>query len=93
MVYTVAVTCVIFVVSLGEVSAQFVHPGLLHTKQDLERMREAVAQQRSPIHQAFIQFAESPHSDSNYRLRGPFNEWGRKPNRHTEEAENDATAS
>ncbi len=93
LVYAFAVTCLICVVSLGDVSAQFVHPGLLHTQQDLARMREAVAQQRGPIYQAFIQFAESMHSDANYRLRGPFNEWGRKPNRHTDEAENDATAA
>lgn len=85
----------------------FVHPGLLHHSEDLNRMRQAVTSNsveraagvRSPdnthaeIAIAFRQLEESPYSRADYRLRGPFSYWGRKPNRHSGEAASDATAA
>ena len=36
---------------------------------------------------------ESLHSKSNYRMQGPFPEWGRAPNIRAGEARNDAKAA
>ena len=72
--------------------AAFVHPGLLHTTSDLERMRLAVSAAKGPIYEGFKILESSSYSKSNYALKGPFPEWGRAPNIRKGEAENDALA-
>ena len=72
--------------------AAFVHPGLLHTTSDLERMRLAVSAAKGPIYEGFKILESSSYSKSNYALKGPFSEWGRAPNIRKGEAENDALA-
>ncbi len=71
----------------------FIHPGLLHTQQDLERIREAISKETSPIYDGFRVLRESKYSKHNYRLRGPSVEWGRAPNVAMGEAADDATAA
>ncbi|MCW3059778.1 MAG: hypothetical protein JWQ02_1599 [Capsulimonas sp.] len=71
----------------------FVHPGLLHTRADLERMKLGVASHESPIAEGFAVFAASPESQSSYVLRGPFSEIGRNPSVHFGEFDTDANAA
>ena len=73
--------------------SDFIRPGLLHTKEDLARMRAAVEHGSQPIAEAFQQFADQEFSQPDYRLRGPFPYVGRKPDRHSGEAASDATAA
>lgn len=60
--------CLVFGLIVGTGSlpcmaqSNFVHPGLLHSKEDLERMRAAVEQGVEPITDAFRQFAEQEFS-------------------------------
>ena len=70
----------------------FVHPGLLHTASDLERMSQAVSSEKGPIYEGFKILKDSPYAKSNYALKGPFPEWGRAPNIRKGEAESDALA-
>ena len=76
-----------------EKSNGFVHPGLLHTQQDLERMRDAINNENSPISDGFKVLQESKYSQHNYQLRGPSVEWGRAPNVAMGQAVDDATAA
>ena len=71
----------------------FNHPGLFHSQNDLDRMREAVEAKEEPIFSGFKILQESLHSKSNYKMQGPFPEWGRAPNIRAGEARNDAKAA
>ena len=71
----------------------FNHPGLFHSQNDLDRMREAVKAKEEPIFSGFKILKESLHSKSNYKMQGPFPEWGRAPNIRAGEARNDAKAA
>ena len=70
----------------------FIHPGLLHTKSDLERMRSAVVAKTGPIYNGFKVLEKSPYAQANYQMHGPFPEWGRSPNIRKGEAESDGLA-
>ena len=64
----------------GVVSGQsFVHPGILHSKEDLERMKIAVAEKQEPIYSGFKVFAENPVSKNTYKMQGPMAMVGRNP--------------
>ena len=71
----------------------FIHPGLLHSQADLDRMKVAVAQKRSPIFEGFKVLSASPQSQASYRRLGPFPEIGRAPTIRMGEAKSDAEAA
>ena len=71
----------------------FNHPGLFHSQSDLDRMREAVKTKTEPIFSGFKVLQASYHSSANYKMQGPFEEWGRAPNIRAGEARNDAKAA
>lgn len=70
----------------------FIHPGLLHTKEDLARIKEGVASETGVIHEGYQVLTESPYAKSDYRMQGPVIEWGRAPNINTGQAQEDAKA-
>jgi hypothetical protein len=49
----------------------FVHPGLLHTRADLERIRQGVADGREPWKGGFEPLRRDFQSSAEYKLRGP----------------------
>lgn len=61
----------------SDLRAELIHPGLLHSREDLARMRAAVAAKQKPIIDGFEVLAKHPGSSANYQLRGPFEEAGR----------------
>ncbi len=71
---------------------RFIHPGLLHSRSDLERIRTGVAAKKGPIYEGFKILEDSPYARADYRMRGPFAEWGRAPNIRKGETESDALA-
>src|SRR2546430_306606 len=71
----------------------FVHPGLLHNREDLARMREAVSEKRQPIYAGFEKLRVDPASQSHYQLRGPADEIGRAPSVHFGDYDSDANAA
>lgn len=64
--------------------AELVHPGLLHSREDLARMRAAVAAKQQPIIEGFEYLSKHPGSSAGYNMRGPFEEAGRGRHDHPE---------
>src|ERR1700742_1178791 len=52
-------------------SGTFVHPGLLHSRADLDRMRDRVAAGDEPWKSGFAKLRDHAQSQSNWKLRGP----------------------
>lgn len=78
----------------GIINAQsFVHPGLLHSKEDLERMKKAVANQEEPIFSGYKIFIQNPASQSNYKIQGPMAMVGRNPTVGQSTYDSDANAA
>jgi hypothetical protein len=50
----------------------FRHPGILHTREDLERMKAKVAGGVEPWRSGFDALRSHKHSQSDYALRGPY---------------------
>jgi hypothetical protein len=51
--------------------APFVHPGLMHSKEALGRIKRLVADGAEPWASGFKKLRDHPQSQSNWRLRGP----------------------
>ncbi|MGD7654239.1 MAG: alginate lyase family protein, partial [Verrucomicrobiales bacterium] len=73
--------------------AGFVHPGVLHTQDDLVQIRKQVAAGREPWKSGFERLKADRHSSAVYRVQGGFREFGRKPGVNIREAENDCNAA
>jgi hypothetical protein len=57
----------------------FVHPGLLQSREDLERLKMAVAAKAEPVFFGYEIFQTNAQSQLNYRMRGPLATVGRNP--------------
>ncbi|MDB5248102.1 MAG: hypothetical protein JWQ40_2496 [Segetibacter sp.] len=68
----------ILLVDIG-FAQSFVHPGLLHSKDDLERMKKAVANKEEPIYSGYLVFVQNPVSQHTYQMQGPMAMVGRNP--------------
>lgn len=76
------------------VNAQiFVHPGILHSKEDLQRMKEAVANKQEPIYSGYQLFIQNPAAQFNYKMQGPLAMVGRNPTIGASAYDNDANAA
>jgi hypothetical protein len=51
--------------------SQFQHPGIWHSHEDLERMRNGVLQNQQPWASAFERFSADSYSLSSYTMQGP----------------------
>ena len=58
----------------------FVHPGILLTRLDLERIKTMVTSNTAPWSQGYALFAADKYSQATYPLYGPFTSYGRAPN-------------
>lgn len=76
-------------------SRAFAHPGLLHSADDLARMKAAVAAQESPIHDGYLAFAAHARSKSTYTIQntGQITSWGRGPTNFQNQAVADSAAA
>jgi len=70
-----------------------VHPGMLHSREDLARMREGVRAKHEPILSGFEAFRIHPQSQSTYTLRGPAAVIGRNPTVNVDLFDSDANAA
>lgn len=57
----------------------FVHPGLLHSQEDLDRMKRAIAAREEPILAGYEVFRRDPASQATYAMQGPLAMVGRNP--------------
>jgi hypothetical protein len=72
---------------------QFAHPGLLHGRGALERIKAAVEARQEPVFSGYEKFRASPASQADYRMKGPFAEVARSPNIRFSEYDSDANAA
>ncbi|KAK4504977.1 hypothetical protein PRZ48_002940 [Zasmidium cellare] len=52
-------------------TSDFVHPGIWHTHEDLERIRNGVLEDREPWASAYESFSKDSYSLSSYSMQGP----------------------
>jgi hypothetical protein len=73
----------------------FVHPGVLHTAVDVQRIKTLLAEQREPWKSGFAKLKQDPPSSATWRVRGPFATVVRDPreSRHIAELEADSNAA
>ncbi|WP_405868052.1 alginate lyase family protein [Streptomyces sp. NBC_00005] len=74
---------------------RFAHPGLLHTADDIARMKAAVAAKQSPIYDGYAAFAAHARSSSSYTVQntGQITTWGRGPTNFQNQAVADSAAA
>ncbi|MFC0771626.1 alginate lyase family protein [Terrimonas alba] len=76
------------------ISAQaFVHPGILHSNDDLQRMKKAVANKQEPIYSGYQLFIQNSASQYTYKMQGPLAMVGRNPTVGASAYDNDANAA
>jgi len=71
----------------------FMHPGLLQSREDLERMKTAVAAKQEPIYAGYQVFIQNPASQAAYNMQGPLAMVGRNPTVGQTTYDNDANAA
>ncbi|MGW7043414.1 alginate lyase family protein [Streptomyces avermitilis] len=73
----------------------FAHPGLLHSADDLARMKAAVAAKESPVYDGYLALAAHARSSSSYTVQntGQITSWGRGPANHQNQAVADSAAA
>jgi hypothetical protein len=71
----------------------FVHPGLLHSREDFERMKNAVATKSEPAFSGYEVFRANAQSQLNYKMRGPLALVGRNPTVGQGDYDSDANAA
>jgi hypothetical protein len=71
----------------------FAHPGILHGRADLERMREAVMNKKEPVYAGYKKFMQDPASQFTYTMQGPMEMVGRNPTVGQMAYDNDANAA
>lgn len=79
-VFLFLAVCGMILTFSNKMAAQsFVHPGILHSNADLERMRDAVAHQQEPVWSGYQCFIEDGASQYTYTIQGPSDTIGRNP--------------
>lgn len=75
--------------------SSFVHPGILHRTEDLERMRQGIEAKEDPILRGFTAMAADARSSSSYTVQntGQITTWGRGPSIFAGQAVSDAAAA
>jgi hypothetical protein len=85
--------CATFFVCIVAYTQSFVHPGILHSKEDLQRMKEAVASKHEPVYSGYQLFIQNPASQFTYQVQGPMQMVGRNPTVGQAAYDNDANAA
>ena len=87
------VFCLIFFFAIAANAQDFTHPGILHSKEDLQRMKEAVANKQEPTYSGYQLFIQNPASQYTYKMQGPLAMVGRNPTVGASAYDNDANAA
>ena len=75
------VWAILFVFPFSVKSKTFVHPGVLHTKERFEQIRSLVENKTEPAYGSYLLLKAHPFSQSDYKMRGPF-EWIARDGQH-----------
>lgn len=61
-----------FLFSLSMVARDFIHPGLLHSQEDLNRIKQLVKENVNPSMGSYELLKKTQESSYNYIMKGPF---------------------
>lgn len=88
-------TLLLLAVMLADLRAApaFQHPGILHTREDLQRIKTMLQQGREPWLGGFQKLKLHAPSSGSYKMRGPFERVVRGPGEELRRAEMDADAN
>jgi hypothetical protein len=83
------------IVAIDRAVGSFHHPGVLHSREDLTRMKENIALKLEPWASGYERLASDGHSSASWELLGPFARVARgaDENLHREELEEDSNAA
>ena len=62
----------LFLVGITCSAQDFVHPGVLHNRDDMERIYQSVIDKKEPAYSSFLLLEEHPCAQADYELKGPF---------------------
>jgi fibronectin type 3 domain-containing protein len=74
-------------------TSKFVHPGVMHTLADLDRIRTKATAGEQPWLDGYNVFVVDSHSSSIYPMQGPFPTISRNPSQYLSQWENDCGAA
>ncbi|GHC53675.1 hypothetical protein GCM10010309_11570 [Streptomyces violaceochromogenes] len=79
----------------GIATRSFTHPGLLHSADDLARMKAAVAARETPVYDGYLALAAHARSKATYAVQntGQITTWGRGPTNFQNQAVADSAAA
>ncbi|MBB5814653.1 alginate lyase family protein [Streptomyces collinus] len=79
----------------GITTRSFTHPGLLHSADDLARMKAAVAARETPVYDGYLALAAHARSKATYAVQntGQITTWGRGPTNFQNQAVADSAAA
>lgn len=77
----------------GNPDTGFIHPGLLQNREDILRLKNAVAAKHPVIYEGYLVFEKSPYSQYDYQVKGPLPEVGRNPGVGNTAYDSDANAA
>lgn len=79
----------------GTATRSFTHPGLLHSADDLARMKAAVAARETPVYDGYLALAAHARSKATYAVQntGQITTWGRGPTNFQNQAVADSAAA
>lgn len=85
------IVLILFTVTIN--AQRFVHPGILHSEEDLQRIKEAVAKKQEPIYSGYQIYIQNSASQFTYKMQGPLAMVGRNPTVGQAAYDNDANAA
>lgn len=69
----------LFTFSQAVYGQSFIHPGILHSRDDLARMKAAIQERKEPVFSGYGVFAKDPYSQYTYQIKGPLDTVSRNP--------------
>jgi hypothetical protein len=91
--FRIALSFLLMTVSPVLADFTFVHPGLLQSREDLARMKNAVAVKSEPVFSGYEIFRANAQSQLDYKMRGPLAMVGRNPTVGQTAYDSDANAA
>ena len=55
-----------------EFEPTMVHPGVLHTKEDFEHIRQMIEEKKEPYYATYQELIKEPKASAEYSIQGPF---------------------
>jgi len=68
----ILLTCLIFVLALNAKAQNFIHPGVLHTREDFDHLYRVVQQKTEPGYSSYLLLKNNLRASASYKMNGPY---------------------